>query len=325
MTTILIIGPGAVGLSAGAALIDAGHAVTFAARQAFAPLRVNCSGEPARDLDVTVVTDPAQITPPDWVLLCVKAHQVQGAADWLNAAVGEGTRVAILQNGVEHVERVEPLVPNVLPKRIPKSVQRFSESNARQDKKPEHDSDPTGSGCALVPVVVDIPAGRYAPGVVEWRGRANLLVPDTGDGRDFCALFDGTFVSARTTEDFVTDNWLKLCVNAPGGAILALTGQPMRVFHKPGVADIALAILSECVAVGRAEGAKLPDSLIEAQMAKFMEATPDDTNSMYDDRAAGRETEWDARNAVIVRKGRKHGIPTPVSDILVPLLAGQTA
>ncbi|ESQ77857.1 2-dehydropantoate 2-reductase [Asticcacaulis sp. YBE204] len=290
MKNILIIGPGAVGLSAGAALIDAGHDVTFAARQAFAPLRVNCAGEPARDLAVTVVTDPAEVTPPDWVLLCVKAHQVQGAADWLNAAAGEGTRVAILQNGVEHVERVEPLVPNV----------------------------------PLVPVVVDIPAGRYAPGVVEWRGRANLLVPDSADGRDFCALFDGTFVSARTTGDFVTDNWLKLCVNAPGGAVLALTGQPMRVFHKPGVADIARAILSECVAVGRAEGAKLPDSLIEAQMAKFMDATPDDTNSMYDDRAAGRETEWDARNAVIVRKGRKHGIPTPVSDILVPLLAGQT-
>ena len=31
--------------------------------------------------------------------------------------------------------------------------------------------------------------------------------------------------------------------------------------------------------------------------------------------------EWDARNGVIVRKGAFHGIPTPVSAALVPLLA----
>ncbi|MDC7681941.1 glutathione S-transferase [Asticcacaulis sp. BYS171W] len=35
--------------------------------------------------------------------------------------------------------------------RIPKSVQRFSESNARSNKNSEHDSDPNGAGCALVP------------------------------------------------------------------------------------------------------------------------------------------------------------------------------
>ena len=40
---------------------------------------------------------------------------------------------------------------------------------------------------------------------------------------------------------------------------------------------------------------------------------------------AGRETEWDARNAVIVRKGARHGIATPVSAALVPLLAALMA
>ena len=54
-----------------------------------------------------------------------------------------------------------------------------------------------------------------------------------------------------------------------------------------------------------------------------MSAGPDEGNSMYADRMAGRETEWDARNAVIVRKGARHGIATPVSAVLVPLLAAQ--
>lgn len=292
MATVLIIGPGAVGLSVGAALIDAGHDVVFAARQGFGRLMVANAGEMAPRRRANVATSPQQIVQADWVLLCVKAHQVEGAKAWLDVAVGPNTRVAILQNGVEHRERVSPLVP---------------------------------ASTVLVPVVVDIPAGRSAPGVAEWRGRAGLLVADTVEGADFCALFAGSFVKAARTPDYVTENWKKLCVNAPGGAILALTGQPMQVFHKPGIADIARGILSECVAVGRAEGANLPDSLIDEQMARFMAATPDDTNSMYDDRAAGRETEWDARNAVIVRKGRKHGIPTPVSDLIVPLLAAQKA
>jgi 2-dehydropantoate 2-reductase len=43
--------------------------------------------------------------------------------------------------------------------------------------------------------------------------------------------------------------------------------------------------------------------------------------SMLADREAGRRQEWDIRNGVIIRKARAHGIATPISDVLVPLLA----
>jgi 2-dehydropantoate 2-reductase len=35
---------------------------------------------------------------------------------------------------------------------------------------------------------------------------------------------------------------------------------------------------------------------------------------------AGRTMEIDARNGVIVRKGEKHGIPTPLNRMVVALL-----
>ena len=38
------------------------------------------------------------------------------------------------------------------------------------------------------------------------------------------------------------------------------------------------------------------------------------------DRQADRPMEWDIRNGVIQRYGRKHGIAVPISDV-VPLLA----
>jgi len=46
----------------------------------------------------------------------------------------------------------------------------------------------------------------------------------------------------------------------------------------------------------------------------------DGENSMLADRRAGRPMEIDARNDVIVRLGRKHGIATPMNALLVALL-----
>ncbi|CAM6706604.1 Ketopantoate reductase [Enterobacter intestinihominis] len=43
--------------------------------------------------------------------------------------------------------------------------------------------------------------------------------------------------------------------------------------------------------------------------------------SILSDRQADRLMEWDIRNGVIQRYGRRHGIAVPVSDVVVPLLA----
>ena len=45
------------------------------------------------------------------------------------------------------------------------------------------------------------------------------------------------------------------------------------------------------------------------------------TTSILTDREQGRPLEWDIRNGVIVRKAAEHGLSTPISDVLVPLLA----
>lgn len=287
MTTITLIGPGAIGLSVGMALIDAGHNVTFVSRQPFTAITLTAPDGTVRTQPIKVVA--AKDAPvADWVLLCVKAHQVASAADALQACVGSQTRVAVLQNGVEHRENVAPYVS------VP-----------------------------IVPVVVDVPSSKLGTGAASWRSPARMAAQNDADGRAFCDLFTGTFIATTVSDDLLTTMWRKLCVNAGGGAVLCLTGKPMKVFHEPGVADVARAILTECVAVGRAAGAKLDDSVIEEQMQRWLAAGPEETNSMLDDFRAGRPTEWNARNGVLVRKGREYGVATPVSDLLVPLLAAQ--
>lgn len=289
MSTVTLIGPGAIGLSVASALVEAGHDVTFVARTPFAELDVTGPDGAVRRRPARVV-DAADAPQSDWVLLCVKTYQVASAGDALAAAVGPNTRVAVIQNGVEHGETVAPFV------------------------------DP---GTPVVPVVIDLPASRLAPGQARCGPPALAYVEDSEAGRGFCDLFIGTFLNVAATSDLLSRMWRKLCINAPG-AVLCLTGKPMGVFHEPGIADIARAILAECVGVGRAAGAEFEGSVMEDQMAAFLNAPPGDGNSMFEDWRAGRPMEWDARNGVVVRKGRLYGIPTPVSDLIVPLLRAQS-
>jgi 2-dehydropantoate 2-reductase len=80
------------------------------------------------------------------------------------------------------------------------------------------------------------------------------------------------------------------------------------------------ALVRECIAVGRAEGATLDDAIPDEIVAGARRAPKDAGNSMYADRRAGRPMEYDARNGVIVRLGKRHGIAAPMNTLMVDLL-----
>lgn len=80
-------------------------------------------------------------------------------------------------------------------------------------------------------------------------------------------------------------------------------------------------LVTECVLVGRAEGADLDDAIIAAVIDGARQAPDGAGNSMYADRLAGRPMELDARNGVIVRLGQKHDIATPTNALFVALLS----
>jgi 2-dehydropantoate 2-reductase len=83
---------------------------------------------------------------------------------------------------------------------------------------------------------------------------------------------------------------------------------------------VAMEMVAECVAVGRAEGAHLDDTMPEQVISRYRAQPEDSVNSLLADRLAGRRMEWDARNGVIVRKGEEHGIATPMNRMAAALL-----
>lgn len=285
MSNIAVIGPGAIGGTVSAWLTDAGHDVTICARTAFEKLEIDgpAGRVVARPL---VLTDPAYARPVEWVIAATKTYDCDSVSPWLAGLMGPGTRVAILQNGVEHRARF---------------------AGAADD-------------AALVPAIVDIPAERTAPGRILQRRAGTMVVADDDAGRAFATLFAGTPIMVATTADFTTAAWRKLAINC-AGAVNAILLKPARITHDPHATAAMKLLVQECIAVGRAEGADLPETLIDEVVAGYRAADPASLNSLHADRLAGRRMEIDARNGVIVRLGEHHGIPAPANRLIVELLS----
>jgi 2-dehydropantoate 2-reductase len=282
---IAVIGPGAVGATVAAWLAqNPALEVEVCARTAFDRLEVETPGGPLT-ASPRVLTAPDQASPVDWAIVTTKTYDAAATGDWLARLAGPDTRVAVLQNGVEHVERFTPYVP----------------------------------AGRITPAVVDIPAERSAPGRVRQRRDGSILVPQGAAGEAFVRLFAHTPIGVSTTADFRTAAWKKLALNC-AGAVNALTLKPAGVARREPIADIMRALVDECVAVGRAEGADLPSDLPQAVVEGYRAGPADGINSLHADRAAGRPMELDARNGVIVRLGVRHGIATPVNAMVVALL-----
>lgn len=288
MTHIALVGPGAVGCTVATWLAQDGrHRLTLQARSDLGDLEV-ASPQGVVRASPRVVKDAAGLQGAEWVLIAVKAYDAPTVAAALAPLVATPAVFAILQNGVEHLERFQAHLP------------------------PER----------LLPVMVDIPADRTAPGRVFQHRTGRMVVPAGELGSRFVELFKHTPFEVSQAQDFKTEVWKKLCVNA-AGALSAVLLKPAVITRHAGVAALTKGLTQEVIKVGRAEGAELPDDLADA-IVERMQALPDSVNSMLADRRAGRPMEIDARNGVVVRLGRRHGIPTPINEMVVALLEAST-
>lgn len=284
MVKVAIIGAGALGCTLGAWLMRNSQVeLSFCVRTGFERLEVQT---PEGNLEFrprlwSTLDEAEQV---DWAIVVTKTYDAPGAAKWLEAAAGANTRVAVVQNGVEHLSRFPELNP-----------------------------------ACVVPVCADIPAERQAPGVVNQRRIGILTVPAGPNGEALRELFKASPIEFRLTNDWATVAWRKLAINC-AGAVNALTGHPDRIFAQPDAAGLLRELVTECLAVGRAEGAILPDDLADQVLIALRSGAPDGVNSILADRLAGRPTEADARNGVIARLGRRHGIDAPYNRMADAIL-----
>lgn len=285
--TAAVVGPGAIGATIGAYLRRSGNSVILCGRTARERIEVRPDDGEPMIVPGPVRTDAAGIEAPvDLVVLAVKATQVAGARDWLSTLCDERTVVGIFQNGVEQRALVSPYSPT----------------------------------SRLVPVVVRCPAETQPDGWVRLRGKPNLTLPDDRDAEVLAAPLRSAGCEIILAEDFTTEAWRKLLVNALGG-LMVLAGRRFGMFRRDDVHMLARQYLLECLTVSRAEKANLDEDAVDAILEQCRQYPEDMSTSMLADRQANRALEWDIRNGVILRRARAHGLPAPISEVIVPLLA----
>jgi 2-dehydropantoate 2-reductase len=285
---VAVIGMGAIGGCAAGCLLAAGrHTVVGCARK---PLeRLVFDGiEGVVTLPLATWTEPSEGHPMDWVLLCTKAHETESAGPWLRRLCGPSTRLAVLQNGIDHAERVAPFV----------------------------------GGSRVVPAVVYYNGERIAVDHVRFRRVADyeLAVADDADGRDFAALFASTQFRVVLCPDMLTLQWRKLLVNAVANPITALTLQRQGVLRRPDIRALCQQVMEEAATVAVAAGARLAPGEPKTILEKLLTVPPQLGTSMYFDRQAGRPLEVEALNGAIVAAGKRLGVPTPLNGALLALL-----
>lgn len=285
VTDIAVVGPGAVGSTVAAYLHTAGHRLLLCGHTPRDGIELRRDGADPIVVPGPVVTDPADVTGPvRLVILAVKTTQTDSAADWLARLCDAHTVVCVMQNGIEQVERVAPHCPS----------------------------------STVLPAIIWFPAETVPQGWVRLRGEPRLELPPGAE--EVASVLRDAGCTVDLSDDFVTASWRKLVVNALAG-VMVLTGRRSGMFRRDDVAALSRAYVAECVVVARAEGAALGDDEVDQMVEVFRRAPEDMGTSMLADREAHRVLEWEVRNAVITRRARRHHLPTPIGDVLVPLLA----
>lgn len=246
-------------------------------------------------LDITA--DPAEVGPCDVVLVCVKGYHTDAAIRGALPMVGEHTLVVSVQNGLGNLEAIADVVG------APKVVGGIT----------AHSGMPLG-----------LNEVRYVGGL----GALLVIGPFDGVRRPrFNAFIDRlreAGLDVQTVDDINQVIWKKLIANVATNCVAALTGLTggKAVVHEPSV-QLICALAAELAQVAKAKGIHIPELDEPGAFAlKAFAGTKDNRVSMLQDVEAGRPTEIGTLNEVIVREGRRLGVPTPYNEAVCWLVRG---
>lgn len=291
-----IVGAGGVGGYFGARLAAAGQDVVFVARGKHLEA-LTADGlvvhSPAGDLRLPVqaTSDPAEIGPVDYVLICVKTWQLPEAIDTIRPLVGPDTAIITVQNGVEAPDQV-------------------AEVYGRD---------------AVLPGAAEVIAYVESPGVIRHLGNGklnfgewdNAPTPRTDLLRD---AFIAAGLQATVPDDIWAALWTKFLSVVPGGGLGTATGAGYGVLRThPATRRLLTEAITEIRDIALARGIRLAEDVVPQTLAWIDQLPADGTTSLQRDLIAGRPSELDAWTGAVVRLGAESGVPTPVNTFLFEL------
>ncbi len=296
---IAAMAAGAVGGYFGARMAAAGHDVFFIARGAnLAAMKANGLKLESVHGDLhlpkpNVTDDPKSVGPVDIVLFAVKLWDTETAAERARPLVGTNTRVITLQNGVDSVERIAPIL------------------GAEQ----------TAGGAAYIATVIAV------PGVIKQTSHfAKMRFGRAGKKADpllqaFADAGKAAKIDIDISADIDVELWEKFIFLTAMSGSTASMREPIGVIRAdPETRGFFRALMEETYAVGKAKGVALAPDFIEGRM-KFLDTIePGMKASMAHDLDRGNRIELDWLAGKVRSLGRALNIPTPASDAVYTVL-----
>ena len=304
---VCVVGAGAIGGYLAVRLARAGHEVAVVARGPhLAAIRERGltlleAGEELTAAPAAATDRIADLGAQDFVLLALKAHQIEAVVHDLPALLGPDTVLVTLQNGIPWwyfqkldgefagrvVRAVDPrgvLFESIDPDRLIGCIAYPAASVARPG------------------VIRHVEGTRFPVGELDGR--------ETGRVRRVSAVFMEAGFKARILDDIRSEIWLKLWGNLTFNPISALTHATLAdICRFSRSRELVAAMMTEAQAVGERLGARFRVTI--ERRIDGAEAVGRHKTSMLQDVEAGKPLEIDGMLGAVVELAEVTGIEVP--------------
>lgn len=294
---LLVIGTGAIGSFYGSLLAKTGHSVAVVARSDYEAVKargIHIRSETLGDYTFrpgAVVRSAAELeAKPDCALLCIKVVEGADRVGLLRDAVGPGTSIVLISNGID----IEPEIAAAYP------------------------DNELVSGLAFIGVT------RTAPGEIWHQAYGRLMLGNYPGGaservKALAASFELAGINGVATENITTARWQKCVWNAAFNPLSVLSGGLDTLDILSTQEGFVRAIMQEIRAVAAANGHPLPGDIVEKNVASTYKMPPYKT-SMLVDFEAGQPMETEAILGNAVRAGQRAGVAIPHLESVYALM-----
>lgn len=315
---VCIFGVGAIGGHLGARLAAANVAELSVVARGAQLDAIRKNGMTLRSGDkelhgkpLAATDDPATLPKQDLVIVTLKAHAIPAVAAAVEQMLAPQGTVLFPLNGIQWWwNHGRPGGKGALPLLDP-GGELWTRLRERT------------LGC-----VIYSPNEVVSPGVVLHIGGNRWVIGEPADQKTprvqaVVDLFNKAGLPSEVSSDIRAEVFRKLTGNAAGNTISALTRRGhYEMASDPHLKVLSIAIMRETLNVAAALGWDLRNELDPEKIASRATPGPASTPSMLQDVLLGRPLEVEAHIGQTQAFAQETGTPTPVIDIILPLLRG---
>lgn len=287
-TNVIVMGAGAIGSYYGSMLSRRVDVLLVGRRghvDAVNSRGLEVTGAVEKIFKLDATTELNGVPEGSLIVLTTKAYDIEEAVEGFRGLLRPDTAILVLQNGLSNEGLVQSLVG------------------------PEVD---------VVRGLASTGVEFLSPGRIDVKLVRDTMLQRTEAGERVGRLFTSCGLEVQMSDRIDVEVWRKLVMNCIINPLTALFRVPNKEIAVEGLREVRRGIVDECVRVARMEGVLLEGDL-EEQIAKAA-ASYSNISSMCQDVMRGRRTEIGFLNGKVCELGRRHGVATPVNDVITSLI-----